>query len=187
MPLVDRPALYRACALVTAAGVAGVGANVVRPGGVALRSFEAPTACTAEVGASPRPAVVELPPREAATLCGREGVVFADTRPAARFEDGHVAGAVHLPCDATEAGAQTVIGSLSSAALVIVYGDSSDDGRAVAETLQRRGLRAELRVLHGGFAAWESDGLACASGPSQNRSVAGSPAGSPAGSTEASP
>jgi rhodanese-related sulfurtransferase len=173
MPLLDRPAVLRACALVAVGGGLGILGNALRPGGVALRSFEAPTACTVEVDAPARPPVVELPPREAATLCGREGVVFADTRPDARFEEGHVAGAVHLPCDASESGAQAVIGSLASASLVIVYGDSSDDGRAVAETLQRRGLHADLRVLHGGFGAWEKDGLACASGPSQNRSLAG--------------
>ena len=51
---------------------------------------------------------------------------------------------------------------------MIVYGDSSDDGRAVAETLRRRGLHGDLRVLRGGFAAWEREGLACASGPCQD-------------------
>jgi rhodanese-related sulfurtransferase len=106
-------------------------------------------------------------------------VIFADTRAAARFEEGHVANAVHLPCDATEAGAQVAIGRLSHAGTVIVYGDSSDDGRAVAETLRRRGLHGDLRVLRGGFAAWEREGLACASGPGQERSVAGSREPSP--------
>jgi rhodanese-related sulfurtransferase len=93
-------------------------------------------------------------------------VIFADTRPAARFEEGHVADAIHLPCDATALGAQAAIARLSHATTVIVYGDSSDDGRAVAETLRLRGLRGDLRVLRGGFAAWEREGLACASGPS---------------------
>jgi rhodanese-related sulfurtransferase len=170
----DRPVLLRAAVLVFGGSALGLGANAVRPGGVALRGFEAPTTCSSEAAGAPEVPIVELTPREASFLCGREGVVFADTRPAARFEDGHVADAVHLPSDATEAGAQAVMGRLTHATTVIVYGDSSDDGRAVAETLRRRGLRAELRVLHGGFAAWENEGLACASGPSVGTSVAGS-------------
>jgi rhodanese-related sulfurtransferase len=173
----DRPLLVRAVALVLGSGAAGLAANALRPSGVALLSFEAPTTCSAPP-ASEAP-VLELAPREASLLCGRPGVVFADTRAAARVEEGHVAGAVYLPCDATEQGARVAIGQLGQAQTVIVYGDSSDDGRAVAETLRRRGLRAELRVLRGGFAAWEREGLACASGPCQDCTVAGSREPSP--------
>jgi rhodanese-related sulfurtransferase len=163
---VDTSLLLRALALLAGGGGIGLASNAVRPGGVALVGFVAPVACSAEaVGEPPAPPVVELAPREASFLCGETGVVFADTRPAARFEEGHVADAVHLPCDASEDGAKLAIARLASARTVIVYGDSSDDGRAVAETLRRRGLRADLRVLHGGFAAWEREGLACASGP----------------------
>lgn len=165
MPLrLERSVLFRAAALVLGSGAVGFGANALRPGGVAIRSFAPPTTCTAEAAGQEAP-VVELSPREASFLCGRPGVVFADTRAAARFEEGHVADAVHLPCDASELGAQAAITHLSPAQTVIVYGDSSDDGRAVAETLRRRGLRGDLKVLRGGFPAWEHDGLACASGP----------------------
>jgi rhodanese-related sulfurtransferase len=163
MVRLDRPLLLRAVALVLGGAAAGLAANAVRPAGVALLGFEPPTTCSAEP-ASEAP-VLELTPREASLLCGRAGVVFADTRPVSRFEEGHVADAVHLPCDATERGAKAPLDRLGHAQTVIVYGDSSDDGRAVAETLRRRGLRADLRVLRGGFAAWERDGLACASGP----------------------
>jgi rhodanese-related sulfurtransferase len=120
-----------------------------------------------------------MDPREASFLCGRPGVIFADTRPAARFEEGHVADAVHLPCDATALGAEPAIARLSHAQTVIVYGDSSDDGHSVAQTLRRRGLKADLRVLRGGFAAWEGAGLACASGPCKDCTIAGSKEASP--------
>jgi rhodanese-related sulfurtransferase len=173
----DRPLLVRAAALVIGSGAAGLGANALRPSGVALLGFEPPTACSA-APTSEAP-VLELTPREASLLCGRAGVVFADTRAAARFEEGHVADAVYLPCDATERGAQAAIGRLGHAQTVIVYGDSSDDGRAVAETLRRRGLHADLRVLRGGFAAWEREGLACASGPCEDCTIAGSSEPSP--------
>ena len=169
----DRPLLLRAAALVLGGAVVGVGANAVRAGGVALRSFEAPATCSAEPEGHVLP-VLELAPREASYLCARPGVIFADTRPVARFEEGHVADAVFLPCDSSEQGAQAALGRLAQAQTVIVYGDSSDDGRAVAETLRRRGLRCELYVLRGGFAAWEKEGLACASGPCKDCPLAGS-------------
>jgi rhodanese-related sulfurtransferase len=178
-PALDRDLLLRAAVLVIGGGAAGLATNALRPTGVALIGFEAPAACTAEAAGEPHEPVVELAPREASQLCGTPGVVFADTRPGPRFEEGHVADAVHLPCDTSESGVQAVIGRLASARTVVVYGDSSDDGRAVAETLRRRGLHGDLRVLHGGFAAWEREGLACASGPSEQRSIAGSTEPSP--------
>jgi len=173
----DRPILFRAAALLVGGAGVGLGINAARPGGVPLRGFAPPTACTAEASGDGRAAaaVTELTPKEASQLCNAGGVVFADTRPDERFEAGHVAGAVHLPCDATELGAQAAIASLTkaNAETVIVYGDSSDDGRAVAETLRRSGFHADLRVLRGGFAAWERDGLACASGPCEDCTIAG--------------
>jgi len=168
----DRPLLVRAAALVIGSSAAGLGANALRPSGVPLLAFEPPTACSAApVDEAP---VLELTAREASLLCGRAHVIFADTRPSARVEEGHVADAVYLPCDATESGAEAAIARLGHARTVIVYGDSSDDGRAVAETLRRRGLHADLRVLRGGFAAWEREGLACASGPCVDCTIAGS-------------
>ncbi len=173
----DRPLLVRAAALLVVSSAAGLGANALRPNGVPLLAFEPPTTCSA-APASEAP-VLDIAPQEASALCGRAGVIFADTRDAARVEEGHVANAVHLPCDATEGGAAAVIARLGQAKMVIVYGDSSDDGRAVAETLRRRGLHADLRVLRGGYAAWESEGLACASGPCEECTVAGSREPSP--------
>jgi rhodanese-related sulfurtransferase len=177
MHRLDRPLLLRTAALVLGSGLLGLGANAARPHGVELLAFAPPTACTGSPEA-PAPAA-EMDPREASFLCGRPGVIFADTRPAARFEAGHVASAVHLPCDATALGAEPAIARLSHAQTVIVYGDSSDDGHSVAETLRRRGLKADLRVLRGGFAAWESAGLACASGPCKDCTIAGSKETSP--------
>lgn len=158
----DRPVLLRAAGLVLGGALAGLGLNAARPAGVALIDFNPPTACSAAHGEEP---VVEVAAREASRLCGQPGVLFADTRSAAQFAEGHVADAVHLPCDASAVGAEGALRKLDPAQTIIVYGESSDAGRAVAETLRRRGLKAELRVLAGGFRAWEAEGLACASGP----------------------
>jgi rhodanese-related sulfurtransferase len=178
MPLrPDRPLLLRTAALLLGGAAAGLGFNAARPGGVALRGFEAPTACTA--GAAEEARVIEVDPREASTLCGHAGVVFADTRPAARFEEGHVADAVHLPCDSAASGLEAELARVGRAQTIVVYGESSDDGRNVAETLRRRGFAGDLRVLRGGFAAWEREGLACASGPCKDCLVTGSPEARP--------
>ncbi len=169
----DRPLILRAAALLVGGSAVGLGANAARPSGVPLFAFDPPTTCSAAAAAE-QPSLIEMEPREASFLCGRAGVVFADTRPAHRFEEGHVADAVHLPCDATARGAEAALTRLDHAGTVIVYGESSDDGREVAETLRRRGLKGDLRVLRGGFAAWELAGLACASGPCKDCTLAGS-------------
>jgi rhodanese-related sulfurtransferase len=169
---IDRPLLLRAAGLTLAGAVAGLGANAAHPSGVALGGFEPPTTCSE--GATEQATIVELDAHDASALCGRAGVVFADTRPAAQFEAGHVAGAVHLPCDTRASGAEDAIRRLDRASTVVIYGETGDAALAVAETLRRHGLTGELRVLRGGFAAWAGHGLACASGPCPECTVAGS-------------
>jgi 3-mercaptopyruvate sulfurtransferase SseA len=75
-----------------------------------------------------------------------------------------VAGAIHLPCDASGSVASEAMHKLEGAATVIVYGESTDDARPVAASLHRR-LHNRVSLLKGGFAAWNQAGLACASGP----------------------
>ncbi len=166
----DRPLLVRAAALLFGGALVGLGVNKARPSGVAVFGFEAPTTCTAAT--EQEAPIVEMGPREASTLCAHPGVVFADTRPAAQFAAGHVVDALHLPCDTTASGAEIALKDLARAETVIVYGDSTDDGRTVAETLRRHGLKADIRVLGGGFPAWEKEGLACASGPCRECTIA---------------
>ena len=92
---------------------------------------------------------------------------MADARPPQRFAEGHVTGAVHLPCAAPRAEASTVVSRLHDRHTLIVYGDTTEEARPVAEDLRRRIGRADLRVvvLEGGFPAWSHAGLACSSGP----------------------
>jgi rhodanese-related sulfurtransferase len=118
--------------------------------------------------------VIEISTREAAELCRAGGVVFADTRSATRFSDGHIADAVHLPCDATENTAADSLRKVRGARTVVVYGETGSDARAVLETLRDRGLGGDVRVLSGGFRQWDREGLACASGPCSECSLAGS-------------
>lgn len=155
--------LIRALVLVVAGGVLGFAVNAARPGGVSLQAFAPPTQCSGAEAAVAAP--VEMSPTDASALCGRPDVVIADTRSAAAYAEGHVAGAVHLPCDANGHAAVEALAHFDRAQTIIVYGDSSDSARPVAESLAQRHPGVRVAVLTGGFGAWSSAGLACASGP----------------------
>jgi 3-mercaptopyruvate sulfurtransferase SseA len=157
--------LGRTSALLLTGAVLGLGANALRRDGVSLRGYSPPVSCQeAHAG---QPAVEVLPPDRAVRLCGDPGVLVADARPPQRFAEGHVSDAVHLPCAAPSADATSVVSTLANKHTLIVYGDSTEEARPVAEDLRRRIGRADLRVivLEGGFPAWSQAGLACSSGP----------------------
>jgi len=153
----------RATLLLLVGGGAGVALNAMRgAGGLALRGFEAPVMCDATEAQGEPP---EIEPAAAAALCGRPDVVIADTRPAGRYAEGHIAGAVHLPCDAGGRVAADAFARFEGERTIIVYGQTTDEAVPVAASLRRRYHAADVRVLRGGFAGWEGAGLACASGP----------------------
>jgi 3-mercaptopyruvate sulfurtransferase SseA len=156
--------LARTLVLLTIGAAVGLGTNALRRDGVSLRSYSPPASCE---GPKSGPAVEVLRPEQAVRLCGDSGVMVADARPPARFAEGHVADAVHLPCAAPGNEASTVVSVLARKHTLIVYGDTTEEARPVAEDLRRRIGRHDLRVvvLDGGFPAWSKAGLACTSGP----------------------
>jgi rhodanese-related sulfurtransferase len=156
--------VLRAFVLVVGAAALALVVNGARPGGLRFGSFEAPAVCDAAEAAG---APLEVPPAEAARLCGSPDVVIADARPADRFAEGHVAGAIHLPCDATGSVAADAMSHLDGKHTVIVYAETTEAAQPVAATLRRRYHSPSWRVavLKGGFAGWSQAGLACASGP----------------------
>jgi 3-mercaptopyruvate sulfurtransferase SseA len=157
--------LTRAAALLLVGAVLGLVGNGTRPGGLSLRSFKPAATCSA--GHASPVAVETVEPSAAAHLCNEPGVLIADARPPERYAEGHVVDAVHLPCAASGSQASSVVDRLESMRTLIVYGDSTDEARPVAEDLRRRIGRPDLHVvvLEGGFPAWNRAGLACASGP----------------------
>src|SRR5262245_34451514 len=124
--------LGRGALLAFVGAALGLTVNAVRPDGVRLRTFAAPTQCEGEAGPPD-----EMSPADAAAACGRSDVLVADARPAARFAEGHVAGAIHLPCDAGGRVASDALKQLGAARVVIVYGERTDDARPVADSLKR--------------------------------------------------
>lgn len=173
------------CALVGAAG--GLLANELHPAGVPLLrpvwaqaevgqcSGAGPAAgAEAAAGASARPASGELfaAPRtvtasDVAGLRAQGPLVLGDLRPAREFAEGHIAGAVHLPC----AGAlgQEALARIPNRARLLLY---DADGRS--SDLQTAALTASIRgvvgvyLLQGGFAAWTAAGLPAESGVCEN-------------------
>jgi 3-mercaptopyruvate sulfurtransferase SseA len=148
----------------------GFAVNRVHPHGVRFASFAAPTACalpSAQTGAEATPAVEVLSLAQVAALCGDPHALVADARAAQRFAEGHITGAIHLPCASSGVAASAALDQLAGKETLVVYGDSTADALPVAEELRRRGERPGLRVavLGGGFSAWSEAGLACSSGP----------------------
>jgi 3-mercaptopyruvate sulfurtransferase SseA len=155
-------AILRATLLLSLGGALGLAQNAARKDGVRPSAFAQPVECSGGDHA----VAVEISPSDASAMCGKADVVVADARTPQRFSEGHVAGAVHLPCHAddphsTAASLEVVAGRRT----VIVYGDSTAEATPVALALQRRAPGVDVRVLSGGFPGWSQAGLACASGP----------------------
>ena len=162
--------ITRAALLLGLSMAIGLGVNAVRPNGVSLRSFAPPVVCagsTAGAVASAVPPVPVVAPEDAARLCGDPQTLIADVRPESEFAQGHVAGAIHLPCAASGSVADAAAGQVVGRHTLIVYGDDTGDARTVADEMRRRINRPDLHVmvLAGGFPAWSQAGLACSSGP----------------------
>jgi rhodanese-related sulfurtransferase len=158
-------------AVLLAAGVAlGLVINLLHPRAVRFGGFAPPRACAAtpdHAGAAAPPTVELLSLVQVANLCGDPRALVADARAADRFAEGHISGAIHLPCASSRTAASAALDRLADKETLVVYGDDTDDALPVAEELRRRGERPGLRVavLVGGFAAWSRAGLACSSGP----------------------
>jgi rhodanese-related sulfurtransferase len=152
----------RALMLLLAGLVLGLLQNAARKDGVALRLTPAPTSCEAPTGVP-----AEITPEGAAALCQAGGVVVADARSAARYAEGHIADAIHLPCDAAGQVAADALSHVAGARTILVYGETTEEARPVASGLMQRIHDPSVRVivLAGGFTAWSKAGLACASGP----------------------
>ncbi len=159
-PIRPLAVLGHAAGLALLGSLLGLGVGALRPGGVVLSPIAHTESCEAPIN---EPSVLE--PANAAELCAQEGALIADARPAPDFASGHVAGAVHLPCDATGDVAGAALAHLGARASILVYGVGTKDAVEVARAVARRAPAAKVVALAGGFAAWERAGLACASGP----------------------
>jgi 3-mercaptopyruvate sulfurtransferase SseA len=153
--------VVRALALCATGIAVGLIGSLARTGGLP-RAHPGQAACEAP---AIEPAL--LSPAAAARICATAGALIADARGDADFAAGHIAGAVHLPCAAGEV-AGGALAHLADRPLVLVYGRDTADALLVARSIAQRLPAAggpKVYALDGGFSAWESAGLACASGP----------------------
>ncbi len=134
-------------AILLAGGAAlGLLVNLVHPRAVRFASFAPPRVCAPVPGASTR-APPHRPPSsllslaQVASLCGDPRAMVADARSAERFAEGHVAGAIHLPCASSRMAASAALDRLAGKETLVVYGDSTEEALPVAEELRRRGDR----------------------------------------------
>ena len=154
----------RALVIVLGGVVLGLTINALRPTKLALTRYEPPAVCS---GAEAPKGIHVLEPAQAARLCGDARTLVADVRSTAAFAEGHVVGAVHIPCSGSSADFEHVRRRLLSKEALVVYGDSEEQARQVANDLVSRINRPELTVsvIAGGWRAWFDAGMACASGP----------------------
>ena len=125
--------VIRALVLVVAGAALGFAGNAARPHGLRVAAFAPPTECSGRRARRASPTVMS--PAEASALCGQPNVVIADARSESAYAEGHVAGAVHLPCDAGGKTAVDALAHFSRAQTIVVYGASTADARPVAESL----------------------------------------------------
>lgn len=158
----ERPVVVRAALLLLGGSLAGFGVHRLRPTALTLTAFAPPTACH---GSEEGHQSEFIETDEASSLCGQPDVIFADARPDAQYAEGHVANALHVPCEGPASVAPSVAKRLDASRLVVVYGQTSEEGAVTAEALRRRHPSASIRALRGGFPTWEARGFACAAGP----------------------
>ena len=120
-------------------------------------------ACSIEGGfeeAAPQPLMPRISVEEARAAHGKGTATFVDARGAAAFEAGHVPGAIHLPADeaAMILGVQSV--PLPPDELVITYCDGAECqlSEALGMLLEENEVCQQVRVLEGGFPAWQKAG-----------------------------
>ncbi len=149
----------------------GVLGNAVHPQGLPLAqpvyALAEQGLCTADshpgtAPAAKAPAPAEPISPEQVQALRTSGVVFGDLRPARQYAEGHIAGALHLPC--TGSLGQEALRHLPQGGRLLIYdadGRSADLATAAA-TAAQRGL--QVYTLTGGFSAWLRAGLPAESG-----------------------
>lgn len=137
--------------------------NSLRPGG--LRFFSKPAPPVVD---SPDPSDgPEAIPLEAALAAHKSGeAVFADARPMADYEAGHIEGALHLPVSRFETWIDGFIEKHPSDTPIITYCDGPHCplGQALAEQLYFAGYN-NVRHLPNGWTRWREAGGPDAYGP----------------------
>lgn len=157
--------VFREALLILCAGTAlGLVSNSVRPDGIDL--LAAPVRATEGECAPPAEQTQWIPLSEATELAGQPDVLFVDARPTDEFVKAHIAGAYSVPFRAGDAVPREALEVVAGARVVITYCDTHG-GCSCSVALAREIAAAgglDVRVLEGGWPAWEQAGAAAEAG-----------------------
>lgn len=146
-----------------AGAVLGIATSAVRSEGLAPWDAVRPTAATDQASCVAPSATAAVTVTEALDLHRSGRASFVDLRTADLFAQGHVAGAVHMPCRSDVRPVQV---DLPTDRPVVVYGDDHDAEWA-AEALRAKGF-SDIRILGAGYTKWRA-----AQGPAESGACQG--------------
>jgi len=127
----------------------GVTVSLAAPTGAGFWAPIRPTAAADQASCVEPPATLLVTAREALDLHRAGRASFVDLRSAGEYEQGHVEGAVHMPCRS----ATTPDGvDLPRGRTVVIYGDDRNAEWA-GQALRNRG-HTDVRVMGDDFAVW---------------------------------
>jgi rhodanese-related sulfurtransferase len=157
--------VFREALLILCAGTAlGLVSNSVRPDGIDLLTV--PARATEGECAPPAEQTQWISLSEATELAGQPDVLFVDARPTDEFVKAHVAGAYSVPFRAGGSVPREALEVVAGARVVITYCDTHG-GCSCSVALAREIAAAgglDVRVLEGGWPAWEQAGAAAEAG-----------------------
>lgn len=149
-----KPLLVQAVRVLLVGLALGVVHGIVR-GWPTLPPAITATTCSGPV--AERPGVRWVTVADARHLWDDPTVTFVDARTTAEYEGGHVTNALAAPLDDAGMVAPAIVTMLRSSRVVVAYCDTTSScarSSRLASLLAGAGLR-DVRVLQGGFHAWE--------------------------------
>ncbi|MCX7013936.1 MAG: rhodanese-like domain-containing protein [Candidatus Sumerlaeota bacterium] len=149
-----RLAAVECVGLAAVALVGGMLCNLLRPEGLLACSESAALIQSSHLGDFVR----RIRVHEALSLLRGNQALFVDARQRAKFNEGHVHGAINIPVDAEPAAAEAALRGKPKESLIVVYcsSDSCPYAGRVAGQLHALGYE-NLLILKGGWGEWERE------------------------------
>jgi rhodanese-related sulfurtransferase len=153
-----RQAVREAAILLIAAMGIALAVYAVRPDKIANQPI--PAGGDVALQSTAMSGYAEIPMDVALRLYHENQAIFADARPAADYEAGHVKGALHLNPADQDAWLSDLIAATDSRATIVTYCDGEDCHLAteLAELLYLNGFE-NVYYLKNGWTRWRENGL----------------------------
>ncbi len=161
-PRIPQKILYQTVFILLASTVLALLANSLRPGGIRFFGADKPAPEPPAAAANETEAFRAISLEAALAVHGSDNVLFADARPMADYEAGHIAGALHLPVNRFETWIDAFIEAIGPAAAIITYCDGPHC--PLAQQLYFAGYD-NVRHLPNGWPRWREAGGPDAYGP----------------------